>query len=32
MGVFLADSQRRTCRVKWFDFRDDIRARKVAME
>mgnify|MGYP003082064719 CR=1 FL=1 len=31
MGVFLADSQRRTCRVKWFVFRDDIRARKVAI-
>lgn len=31
MGVFLADPQRRDCRVKWLDFRDDIEARRMAI-
>lgn len=31
MGAFLTDSQRCTCRVKWFDFRDDIKARQMAI-
>ena len=31
MGIFLTDSQRRTCRVKWFDFRDSIKARQAAI-
>ena len=31
MAAFLTDSQRGTCRVKWFDFRDDIKARQMAI-
>jgi len=31
MGVFLTDEQRRTCRVKWFALRDDIKARKISV-
>lgn len=31
MGVFLTDEQRRTCRVKWFALRDDIKARKISL-